>query len=264
MTLKKPLSSLIIIVTSLLVLFSTLAEAQTVSLREAMQIANESYEAGQYGRAAAGYEAIVTAGVRNSDVYFNLGNAYFKQGDLGRAILNYRRAETLAPRDDDIKINLQIARAQTVDQIDQPAPGPFAWAFQIIAGWLSLNEAALAALGLWLVICFLLLIGVFLPGLRYALAAGIGVVALFLVIGMVNIGVHYVEQETSPEVVIVAQKVDVSSGPGDSEQYLTEFILHAGAEAHLVEQRPDWWRISLAGGELQGWIPAVTAEIIVE
>ena len=46
-----------------------------------MVLANQNYEAGQFEQAAAGYEAIIEAGVRNSDVYYNLGNAYFKQGD---------------------------------------------------------------------------------------------------------------------------------------------------------------------------------------
>ncbi|MCQ3980520.1 MAG: hypothetical protein DPW09_44490, partial [Anaerolineae bacterium] len=78
---------------------------EPVTPTEAMRVANEDYEAGNYADAASIYEAIIASGLHNSNVYYNLGNAYFKQEDLGRAILNYRRAQRLDPRDADTTAN---------------------------------------------------------------------------------------------------------------------------------------------------------------
>ncbi|NJN94350.1 MAG: tetratricopeptide repeat protein [Anaerolineales bacterium] len=100
----------------------TLAQ-EPVTPTQAMRVANEKYEAGDYAEASAIYEAILDSGLSHSSVYYNLGNAYFKQGDLGRAILNYRRAQSLDPRDGDIAVNLSIARAQTVDKLEAPTGG---------------------------------------------------------------------------------------------------------------------------------------------
>ena len=79
---------------------------------DAMSIANQLYEAGQYAQAAQAYQQLVNQGYGDGALFYNLGNAHFKQGDYGRAILNYRRAQQLAPRDPDIETNLALARAQ--------------------------------------------------------------------------------------------------------------------------------------------------------
>lgn len=233
-----------------------------VSPTEAMLAANRSYEAGNYAQAAAGYEAILSAGIYNSDVYYNLGNAYFKQGDLGRAILNYRRAYRLAPRDADIRANLNFARSQTVDRLEVEPEGAMANLVQIAEEWLTLNEAAALALALWLVMCLLALLSILLPRRRRFWLAGIAIAAVFLAAGLVSIANRFYTDRQSPPAVVVAPQVDVTSGPGGPDQYLVEFNLHAGAEVRLLESRPGWRRIFLSH-ELQGWAPADAVEPVI-
>ena len=45
-----------------------------------------------YRRAAASFEALTTAGLRNAALEYNLGNTYFRLDELRRAIVHYRRA----------------------------------------------------------------------------------------------------------------------------------------------------------------------------
>lgn len=232
-----------------------------VTPTEAMALANQKYEAGQYADAAAIYEAIVDSGLHNSTVYYNLGNAYFKQGDLGRAILNYRRAHLLAPRDPDILANLGITRAQTADKLEAPTEGTWANVIQFMEEWLTLREATLLALGLWLLICLLLVIVIVKPVLRRWLLIASGVMALFLVIGLFSITNRASAAENTPPAVIVAPQVDVTSGPGGAGQYLVEFNLHAGAEVRVLESRSGWERITLPG-DLQGWVPDEAVEMV--
>jgi tetratricopeptide (TPR) repeat protein len=247
---------------SLLFPSSVLAQ-EPISPVEAMLAANQAYEKGEYLQAAAGYEAIIRYGIHNSDLYFNLGNAYFKHGDLGRAILNYRRAHRLAPRDSDILTNLAVARAQTVDRLEATNEGTLANVVQMAEEWLTLREAAFLALTLWLILCGLAVLAILQPRLRRWWVVGITVVGFFLLVGLASMFNRYYTEQRYPPGVIVAQQVDVTSGPGGTDQYLVEFDLHSGTEVHLLESRPGWRRISLPGN-LQGWVPEETVELVIE
>jgi len=235
-----------------------MAGSPSATAGEKMLTANQLYEAGQIDLAVQAYEQLAGQGVTDSALFYNLGNAYFKQGDAGRAVLNYRRAQQLAPRDPDIEANLVLARAQAVDEFDTTGDAGFLSRFgRAVRGWLTLNELAMAALASWILFIFLLILFTsaragsgWRRGLRYALVAA----AVVLVVGVLSLGsALHLEQDRS-EGVVVAAEVDVTSGPGT--QYVTEFTLHSGAEVNLVEVRPNWVRLALPGGELEGWVPA--------
>jgi tetratricopeptide (TPR) repeat protein len=230
-----------------------------VTPTEAMSLANQNYEAGDYAEAAAIYEAIIESGLHNSTVYYNLGNAYYKQGELGRAILNYRRAQRLAPRDTDVTANLAVARTQTVDQLELPAQGAWSNLAKLVEEWLTLPEATLLALVLWELIAGVVIGAILKPSIRRWGAITVGGLAVFMVIGLLSIANRYYTDETYPAAVIVAQQIDVTSGPGGTDQYLVEFTLHAGAEVSVLESRPGWQRITLPG-DLQGWVPDKAVE----
>jgi tetratricopeptide (TPR) repeat protein len=69
------------------------------------------YEASEFEGAQGIFESLVSAGVRDPAVYYNLGNCYYQLGEIGKAIISYRRARMLAPRDEDIKANLGFLRS---------------------------------------------------------------------------------------------------------------------------------------------------------
>ncbi len=258
------LLSLLLLPILILHLTNNVVQAQEpISPVEAMLVANQAYEAGDYLQAAAGYEAIIRYGVHNSDVYYNLGNAYFKHGDLGRAILNYRRAYRLDPRDTDVLTNLSIARAQTADRLEATDERTLANLVQFAEEWLTLREAAFLALFLWIILCGLAILAIVLPRQRRLWIVGIAAVGLFLVTGLLSIANRYYTEQRNPPAVIVAQQVDVTSGPGGADQYLVEFDLHSGAEVSLLESRPGWRRLTLPGN-LQGWVPEEAVELVVE
>src|SRR5436190_21532929 len=72
--------------------------------------ANEEFAQGHFQEAIAGYEALVSAGQWNPNLFYDLGNAYFRTKDFGRAILNYERALALDRHHPEARANLQIAR----------------------------------------------------------------------------------------------------------------------------------------------------------
>jgi tetratricopeptide (TPR) repeat protein len=231
-----------------------------------MSTANQLYETGQYGQAAQAYQQLVDQGFSDSALFYNLGNAYFKDGDYGRAIVNYRRAQLLNPRDNDIATNLDLARSQIVDQLEETGEsnqGLFNTIGHWTQRWLTMNEVAIFALGTWILFVFLLILfsntrkgSSVHESLQYAMV----VTVLALVLGMASLGSRMYVENSQPEAVIVAQEVDVTSGPGT--QYVTEFTLLNGTEARLVETRGNWVRLSLTNDEMQGWAPANAIEAI--
>lgn len=242
----------------------SIAAAQgEVTPTEAMEEGNERYEAKKFAEAADIYQTIADAGVSDSSLYFNLGNAYLKSGDLGRAILNYRRASHLNPRDYDINTNLAIARLQTLDRLDD-APGTGVGNLvQRAEEWLTLTEAAVLALLLWLIVSALFTVAILSRRVRRYALWGAAVFGVFLIVGLLSMANRTYREDASPVAVIVASTVDVTSGPGDADQYVVEFTLHTGSEVRVVDTRPGWRRIALPGNNFQGWLPADTIETVL-
>src|SRR5207237_6004412 len=72
--------------------------------------ANQAYSEGRFQEAAEGYESLVQSGQRNTNLFYDLGNAYYRLGNFGKAILNYERALALDPRHPEADANLRLAR----------------------------------------------------------------------------------------------------------------------------------------------------------
>ncbi|HEY85143.1 MAG TPA: tetratricopeptide repeat protein [Chloroflexi bacterium] len=229
---------------------------------ETMKTANRLYENGQFALAAQGYQQLIDRGYTDSSLYYNLGNAHFKQGDIGRAILNYRRAEKLGPRDSDIQANLQLARAETLDRLEDTAETE--GFFHHIARFtrkFTLNELAIFALTAWFALALLIIVlinsrisGAWRETLQYAIA----LMTMITLLGVAGLGSRMYAEKTRPEGVIVAPEVSVTSGPGN--QYVTEFTLHSGTEVGIADKRGNWVLLTLPGGEVEGWVPAEAIE----
>ncbi len=229
-----------------------------------LQSANQLYEAERFGEAQILYQQLVNQGIRDSVVFYNLGNAYFKLDQLGQAILNYRLAQTLDPRDEDIQANLALARSQTLDKIEGNSEALMGQWVDIIQTRLTLNELAWLSLGLWILMTLLLI--AYTQIRQWGLADWHKIKPLYVVRYMfivsvvvffgctISFGSWLYSETIRPQGVIIVDEVDVTSGPGP--QYIIEFTLHNGTEVGLLEARNHWYRLTLPGQQLQGWVPA--------
>ncbi len=245
----------------LALILGLLAVQPSFAQENEMQVANSLYENGRFAEAAQAYEQLVKRSVHDSAVYYNLGNAYFRQDDIGRAIFNYQRAAQLAPRDADIQANLAMARTQAVDQLPTTSSSPLEHFASTTRQYLTLNEMALLALGLWFLFGLVWLVyrqmenGRSREMLQYILILS----GLLMVIAAFSLGSRVYVENNRQQAVVIAEVVDVSAGP--SADTITEFDLHSGAEIELLEQRGDWVRLALPGGQVQGWVPAEAVAI---
>lgn len=86
--------------------------------------AQTAYDEGRYSDASMLYADMVSNGVDNVALQYNLANALFKGGDLPEAIWHYRKAYYAAPRDPDIGANMHFAlnAAGAIETGAQPDP----------------------------------------------------------------------------------------------------------------------------------------------
>jgi tetratricopeptide (TPR) repeat protein len=81
------------------------------SLEEIFRAANDSFAHGQYTEAAQHYQRLIEAGIRDADVYMNLGLSHARAGELGRAVLAFEQSLHYRPGDSDATNALAQARA---------------------------------------------------------------------------------------------------------------------------------------------------------
>ena len=236
--------------------------AQAPQAADLMTEANSRYERGEYAEAAQQYEALIDTGYEDTAIYYNLGNTYLESGDLGRAILNYLRAQALSPRDPDILANLDLARAKTVDRIGAERDSLVESVSYFGRRWVTPSELGALSLLLWAItgLAISVLLVYRSSPLRAFVRTGAAVSAIATLVSfLLLVSMLYVNPYDHTGVV-TAEAVDVVSGPGP--QYAREFTLHSGAEVRLVDTRQGWLRVSLPGGELQGWAPSHAIEAV--
>ena len=236
--------------------------AQSSDGAQQMLTANQLYEDANYVEAANAYEQLVGQGYTNLRIYYNLGNAYYKRGDLGRALVNYLRAQRLSPRDGDVKANLELARSQTVEQLD-PTRAPLFTRLSIVTiPWMTFNEAALAIVAMWYLVA-ILIAALILMRRKRPRKAIISIVFVFLLMfgtASIMFGSRSYAVATGDRGVIVAKTAELSSGPGTSYKRL--LTLHEGAETRVLERRGSWAKIELFDAGRQGWVEARAVETV--
>ncbi len=212
-----------------------------------------------YRQAAAGFEALAAAGLRNASIHYNLGNTYFRLGDLGRAVLHLRLAERLAPRDTRLAANLRYVR-ERVDPLIPPSgesqllASLLFWHAQTSAHERFLALLVLAALGWTLLTAWLV-----------KRRAGLAWTGLVLVLLATAIGgsllVQLRDEAARLDAVVVDGRPVLRLGRGDGADLALGQPLGPGVELRVLQQRGEWLEVRLASGQT-GWLPAGSVQRI--
>lgn len=233
------------------------AKADIESATALFQKGNENYEAGNFDQAIEEYQKIVDLGIKNSKVFYNLGNAYFRNNQLGKAILNYRRALSLDPRDEDSIANLRFAKLFTLDKIEEQRVNPLSNLLRFFLNLWSVDELViLVSLSYYLCIGFG--ISILYRRSKKPLMMGLTIWLVVFVIFSFSLATKLYFNSVKSG-VLIAPQAEVRSGPGGD--YILQFAGHEGLEFQINGEAEGWYRISLPNG-VKGWIPKETAEII--
>lgn len=206
------------------------------------------------------YERIVReGGVRNGQLFYNIGNAYFRLDDVGRAILNYRRALELTPNDTNLQQNLAYARMRRADKIEVEAQQRVMETLFFFHYDIPKDVRALlfgvSFVVIWIAAGVLLVFS--RPFLKWVIGISAGIALLFLVSLIID---AKAEGGAVPGVIVSSE---VIARKGDSETYERSFQkpLHAGTEFNVVEARVNWLHAELADGR-RCWLPAQAVELL--
>ncbi|KPL00490.1 MAG: hypothetical protein AMJ91_04590 [candidate division Zixibacteria bacterium SM23_73_3] len=250
-----------IVIFGLLALFFFLplfeADANLESASVLLKKGNQNYEEAKFDQSIQEYEKILDLGIKNSRVFYNLGNAYFRQNQLGKSILNYRRALVLQPRDEDAKANLSFVKLFTLDKIEEQKINPFSNMLHWFLNLWSLDEFALLASFFYTLSMALGILMIFRRSKRYLRLVFVTLLILLVIFGSSLFAKIYLESLDYG--VVVVPRVEVRSGPG--EDFILQFTGHEGLEFRVDEKTERWYRISLPNG-IKGWIPKEAVEII--
>lgn len=223
--------------------------------------ANDAYSMGQYETALNDYIEIEKNGYHSYRLYYNMGNAWYKTGNMGKAILYYEKALKLNPAGEDALNNLQIAKLQTLDKIDVLPEFIVSTWIKDIRNLMSSNGWGYTAVGLFAVVCILLLLFKFAPTtggrkLSFVLAC---VVFLFFIFAVLFAFSLRAKAKSEDNAVVMVPVSNVKSAPNSTGNNL--FILHEGSKVEILEQAGKWCRIEISDGR-QGWLEGKDIEVI--
>ena len=235
--------------TSLPPLSQTQNTTEEVDAAALFMEAHKYYKEEKYSKATLLYERLIQSGIRNGEIYYNLGNSYFKMGMLGKAILSYRLAILHLPRDEDLNANLRYARQLTKDKIEPKQFIPFLKEFCFWYSQLNLKELLTVFLAVHGLFWTLVIIRMFWKNDYQNLVLLINLV-LVVVLGSSFI-LKWYNDTYNIDGVVLAKEITVRSGNGINNTAL--FQLHDGAEFKIIKQDDDWIKIEVGKGK-RGWV----------
>ena len=275
---------MIIVRNKLLIIFSVVfllcfsiakAESHKLTQEQIQQLANQATELFQqasemsqtqpnkgrelYGQAILRWQKIIDQGqLRNSGLYYNIGNAYLMQKDIGHAILNYRRSLKYGKATTELMGNLHAARSMRFDNIPEKAQRKilhtlFFWHYDF-----SARVKYYIALSSW--VLFWLLASLALKAKRKSKIAIIATCLISISFGISTYLDHY-NSTNNVYGVIVADTADARQGDGNNYPESFSQPLHSGTEFKLLETRVDWVHVELVSGD-KTWLKANAVKTI--
>jgi tetratricopeptide (TPR) repeat protein len=218
------------------------------------QQAGSDYQAGKYAEAAAAYEKILSNGLENWQVHYNLGNAYFKQRQLGKAILHYEKALALNSENEDVRFNLDLANLSVIDRIPTPPRSLVVIWLDAALHFISLRAATMLAAALWVLLFILLIVRILVRG---GILQRLGQSLLWpMLIAWALVAIVFAwqlyEKSNYRYAIVLAPRVVVTSAPAEGATEV--FTLHEGVRVQLETSSGNYQRIRLADGKV-GWMP---------
>ncbi len=93
-------------------LFCLFASSTQADPDDTFELANNTFDKGEFSQAAKKYEALVEGGYFSKTLFFNLGTALYRSGSPGKGVLWFRRALVLDPGMVEVRQNMEFLRGK--------------------------------------------------------------------------------------------------------------------------------------------------------
>jgi uncharacterized protein YgiM (DUF1202 family) len=207
--------------------------------------AKDAYNNLSYQKSLNYYQEIFDLGIRNSTIYYNLGNNYYKLNDFYNALLNYERALLYNPNNIDILTNIGLAIGQ-FSYLNNAELN----LFQKVVNFFTIFTLIKLLIFFFILnIVFLFFIfginkkKLFLQPYKFFLI----MLALFLFIYYPRIKYIFIQDKA----LINKEIVEIKSGPADNLSTL--FTLQKGEKVTVQKKDSDWAYVYSLKGD-SGWI----------
>lgn len=235
-----------------------MGKARADTLEDVFRAGNEAYFHGEYAEAIARYENLVELGVRDADVFYNLGVAYERQGRLGFAIASFERALRTRPSDEAVRTALEsIRQAAAERRADREGEAT-------VASGPGLGEALFGGVPeevlAWAVLIFdALFFGVLVGFLfvrretaRLVLGIAAPLLGIALTLSGIGLAVRSGAFDEGVPAVIVTDRSALREGPRESAG--ERGVAREGERAWILGGDQDWLRVRV--GSREGWLEA--------
>ena len=225
-----------------------------------LTVANNAFQEQNYQKAEEEYMKVANEGVKNFELFYNLGNTYFKLNDLGNARLYYEKAAKFEPMNKELNENIAMLLASIKDKEDIQRSFVETILRKVYFAF-SIN-----LLGVFVLIFFVLMMAFIVLLIMSRSAVLKRIVKIFLVILAVIFFLVTVTEVMRirdfyavDSAVILDETVIAYSGP--SEDFPQVFTIHDGLKVSIERFDNDWVLIKLPSGN-GGWVLITTLGII--
>ncbi len=229
------------------------------SLSQVFARANLACARGQLADAIAGYNELVSAGVDDPDVRYNLATTHALAGEYGQAIRHYERTLVLAPSDVAARHHLEQARQALGQKLArQSGEAVVATRAPLTEAMFSAFRADTLAIAL-LCAAFLLTLCLFALQRTHTEAArlGLGILgALSMAVAGLSgfgLGVKCDWGAEGHRALVIHDDVPLRDGPDDAAQ--SSLRLREGTPVRLLSREQRFVEVELPG-QRRGYVPA--------
>jgi tetratricopeptide (TPR) repeat protein len=210
--------------------------------------ANDAYLDDRVTDAINLYEQLVSDGIENPAVFYNLGNAYYRNNQLGPAIANYERSLQLDPNLTSADRNLDICIQQTPRQAGRPLPPDWEQGLLFWHYGFARSATYAAAAVFWTLAWGLLLLRLWrpIPYTRLAAAGAFILAAAFVASGWAK---------THPPLLAVVNVEKTPAYYNRDPEGTVHFELLLGDRVTVDARESGWLRVTMPSGE-RGWAEA--------
>jgi len=234
------------------VLCFSFAQTTMGAVEEYLQRGVFEYQNNNFSQALDNFLLAENSGVKNPDLYYNIGNSYYMLNDKPRAIVYYKRALLMDSAHQPAQKNLEYVLSLTTDSQSSEEENLLGSLIEKAFYFLSINTLLLVFLGLFLVFILLIHIQWRSVNTDTTMLRFVNFIVLFILLFFAGVVCARVFLVNDNEGVITENTVYVYSGP--SESFTRLFTIHEGTVLKIKQQQDNGWTQMTTTSGWSGWI----------